>query len=66
MHSTERLLYALTLERPIQYLYPLELSCDRSKSPELNPLAEAFQPRCQAAAVAVENIRAIALHEQAS
>ena len=55
-----------TLERPIQYLYPLELSCDRSKPPELNPLAEAFRPRRQAAAVAAENIRAIALHEQVS
>ena len=54
------------LERPIQYLYPLELSCDRPKPPELNPLAEAFRPRCQAAAVAVENIRAITLHEQVS
>lgn len=43
-----------TLERPIQYLYPLELSCDRSKPPELNPLAEAFRPRRQAAAVAAE------------
>ena len=54
------------LERPIKYLYPLELSCDRSKHPKLNPLAEAFRPRCQAAAVAAENIRAIALHEQVS
>ena len=52
------------LKRPIQHLYPMELSCDWSKPPELNPLAEAFRPRRQAAAVAVENIRAIALHEQ--
>ncbi|XP_068687756.1 uncharacterized protein [Montipora foliosa] len=52
------------LERPIQHLYPMELSCDRSEPPELNPLAEDFRPRRQAAAVAAENIRAIALHEQ--
>ena len=55
-----------TLERPIHYLYPLELICDRSKPPERNPLAGAFRPRRQAAAFAVENIKAIALHEQAS
>ena len=54
------------LERPTQYLYPLELGCDRSKPPELNPLAETFRPRRQAGALAAENIRAIALHEQVS
>jgi len=54
------------LERPIQHLYPMELSCDRSKPLELNPLAETFRPRCQAAAVAAENIRAIAVHQQVS
>ena len=53
------------LERSIQHLYPMELSCDRSKPPELNPLAEAFRPRRQAAAVAAENIRAT-LREQVS
>ena len=55
-----------TLERPIHYLYPLELICDSSKPPERNPLAGAFRPRRQAAAFAAENIKAIALHEQAS
>ena len=35
---------ARRLERPIQHLYPMELSCDRSKPPEINPLAEAFRP----------------------
>ena len=54
------------LERAIQHLYPMELNCDRSKPPELNPLAETFRPRRQAATVAAENIRAIALHEQVS
>ena len=54
------------LERPIQHLYPMELSCDRPKPPQLNPLAETYRPRRQAAAVAAENIRAIALHEQDS
>ena len=54
------------LEKPIQHLNPMELSCDRSKPPELNPLAEAFRPQHQAPAVAAENIRAIALHEQVS
>jgi len=35
------------LERPIQHLYPMELSRDRSKPLELNPLAETFQSRRQ-------------------
>ena len=32
------------LEKPTQHLYLMELSCDRSKPPEPNPLAEAFRP----------------------
>ena len=53
------------LERPIQHLYPLELSCDRERGcpSVLNPQAEAFRPRRQAAAVARDGITAVALQE---
>ena len=51
------------LERPVQHLYPMELSCDRPRPPVLNPEANVFRPRREAAAVAAENIRAIAVQE---
>ena len=53
-------------DRPIQHLYPLELSCDRDSPcpPTLNPKAEVFRPRRAAAAVAIDGIRAAALHEE--
>ena len=51
------------LERPVQHLYPMELNCDRPRPPVLNPEANVFRPRREAAAVAAENIRAIALQE---
>ena len=53
------------LERPIQHLYPLELSCDREGGypSVLNPQAEAFRPRRKAATVAGDGIRAVALQE---
>ena len=53
------------LERPIQHLYPLELSCDRERGcpSVLNPQAEAFRPCRKATAVAGDDIRALALQE---
>lgn len=50
------------LERPIQYLYPLELTCDHqmqtSKSPtQLRPEASVFRPRRDAAIAAGLRIR---------
>ena len=53
------------LERPIQHLYPLELSCDRAGNcpPVLNPQADVLRPRREAAAVAANGIRAVALQE---
>ena len=41
-----------TLERAVQHLYPLELSCDRENvkaPPQLNPEALKFKPRRDAA-----------------
>ena len=44
------------VERPVQLLYPLELSCDednnREKAVTLNPDAAVFRPRRDAAAAA--------------
>ena len=43
------------LERAVQQLYPLELSCDKSseaENPPLNPEALAFRPRRDAAVAA--------------
>ena len=47
------------LERTIQQLYPLKLSCDRKKRSSLNALVEEFKPRRRAGTVARENIRLI-------
>ena len=44
-----------TLERAVQHLYPLELTCDRENvrsSPHLNPEALTFRPRRDAAVAA--------------
>ena len=44
-----------TLERAVQHLYPLELTCDRENvrsSPYLNPEAPTFKPRRDAAVAA--------------
>ena len=40
------------IERPVQHLYPMELSCDRfpKKSKELNDEAPVFEPRPKRAA----------------
>ena len=49
------------LERPIQHLYPLELTCDMSakRGTPLNAKAQVFRRTRQAAAVAQERIRAM-------
>ena len=55
------------LERPIQHLYPLELSCDRKPPTEeakLNPDAEAFKPKRDAAIAAELRIRGDAEDDQ--
>ena len=53
-------------DRPIQHLYPMELSCDRESPgpPTLNPKADVFRPHQAAAAVAIDGSRAAALHEE--
>jgi hypothetical protein len=33
------------LERAVQHLFPLELSCDLNNNPQLNPDATDFHPR---------------------
>ena len=51
------------LQRPIQHLYPLELSCDRTVTPpptSLNTDAPVFKPKRAAAQVGRERIREIA------
>ena len=56
------------LERPIQHLYPLELSCDvgRNTKTELNPEIPAFRPRRNAAEVAKDRISDIAEDENSN
>ena len=52
-----------TLERAIQQLYPLELTCDRAtveRLVQLNPGAPAFRPRRDAAVAANLRIQDIA------
>ena len=54
------------LERPIQHLYTLELSCDKvpeAKTTELNPDARPFRPRRAAAENAAEKIKVLADEE---
>lgn len=49
------------MERPIQHLYPLELSCDRNplpcNDPPLNPTVLEFRPRRDAAVAARQRIQ---------
>ena len=50
------------LERPVNYLYPLELSCDRTESAEpvhLDPDAPSFRPRRDAAVAAQHRIQEV-------
>ena len=53
------------LERPIQFLYPLEL-CREAEKPEkvLDPVAREFQPKRKAATDAARNIQHIYEHEE--
>ena len=54
------------LERAVQQLYPLELSCDMAKQrvqDQLNPEAKTFRPRRRAAANAAETVKIIAEEE---
>ena len=55
------------LERAIQQLYPLELSCDmepKREKTQLNPTATEFRPKRGAAMDAKEIIRVIAEEEE--
>ena len=55
------------LERPVQHVYPLELSCDtfvRAPVEELNAEAPVFRPRRLASLQAEERIRQIAESEE--
>jgi hypothetical protein len=50
------------MERPIQFLYPLELHCDRESNQEtvpLNPAAKEIKPKRRAAVDARKNIELI-------
>jgi hypothetical protein len=53
------------LERAIQHLFPLELSCDAEEPSQLNPEAPEYnpRPRRQAAAVASQRIQEIVRQE---
>ena len=55
------------LERAVNQLYPLELSCDRNHSdnpPQLDPEAPAFRPSRDAAVAARHRLRQIADQDQ--
>ncbi|XP_028394878.1 uncharacterized protein LOC114519022 [Dendronephthya gigantea] len=53
------------LERPIQFLYPMELHCEREEKEKipLNPTAREFRPKRKAAVDARRNIELICGHE---
>ena len=61
------------LERAVQHLYPMELSCDQRREeqqerggmPELNSSAREFRPIRSAAITAANNIRRLACEERA-
>ena len=49
------------IERPLQHLYPLELTCDMTMAPAaLNPIVPAFRPRRNAAVAARACIQELA------
>ena len=54
-----------TIERAVQHLHPLELSCDRQPRQHLNPKAPEYLPRSTRAATveAKERIRQISSEE---
>ena len=50
------------LERAVQFLYPLELHCDRETEPKpykLNPTVEAFRPKRKAATVSQQRTKGV-------
>ena len=51
------------LERAVQHLYPLELSCDREEPPPLNPNVPEFRPRRDAAVAARVRVQDV-LHDE--
>ena len=55
-----------TLERPVQHLYPMQLSCDGlSRKPDkLNADAPSFEPRLSRAAAHAARIRIQAMAEE--
>jgi len=61
------------LERAIQHLYPMELSCDRQQEDEeereeasqMNPCAQEFRPQRRASIAAADNIHCLARVEAA-
>ena len=50
------------LERPVNHLYPLDLSCDRTDPVQviLDPEAPSFRPRRDAAVAALHRIQEVA------
>jgi hypothetical protein len=55
------------IERAVQFLYPLELSCEEDRQVQrrnLNPQAEVFRPRRRAAQAARDNIAEIYRYEE--
>lgn len=54
------------MERPVQFLYPLELHCGREEKGEisLNPAAKEFKPKRKAASDAKKNIQLMYDHEK--
>lgn len=56
------------MERAVQQLHPLELSCERPqelpRAPVLNPGAPVYRPRRDAAVAAGLRVQEIAEHEQ--
>ena len=49
------------IKRPVQHLYPLELTCDMTVAPAaLNPSVPAFRPRRNAAVAARAHIQELA------
>ena len=48
------------IERPVQHLYPFELTCDMTTAPALNPTMPAFRPQRKAVVVARACIQELA------
>ena len=54
------------IERPVQHLYPLELQCETigPVTQQLNPHAQTYTPKRNAASVAAAKIKNIAENEE--